>query len=229
MPGAQLGHLESRSLSVCLDQVWCGVCRGASRSGKRWRLRCPAVSSPVHALGSVAVASMRFLRVNGGTFGRMQILGAQSLLPWVCATFSWSWFGQAKDFPEVGHLAHVAIHGAPVHVTGPTDIRAATAYSNHSHDSFSGATAANIHDNIQVGRAFAFPFSYATKNSGLRLSTMGVAKSPPKIRVINDLTCSPSPSVPLVNADPDSIPPRPINAATFCVTSCVCSISAAHV
>lgn len=94
--------------------------------------------------------------------------------------------------------------GVPVRAAGNADVLAALAYGNHnSAPHYDTHILHNIYSDACSERAFTFPRSAAHLLAGVRLAPLGVAASPTKVRVINDLTFDYRRSLPSVNKDTD--------------------------
>ena len=151
-------------------------------------------------LARVASSYARFLSVHGGRFACMKALENRLPVPRVDAGQVAAWFGGVKKFAHTDLLVKIISHGVPVEVGGAGDLDAALRYGNHgSIGPYEDNIVSKIAEDVRLGRAFVFPREAADQIPGLRVSPLGVAVSPSKIRIIHDLTFSTS--VPGVNAD----------------------------
>lgn len=123
--------------SLGLRPVRCEVLSGAFIGGLA--TTPPDLLSLMQSLDGIAMPFMRFLGVNVCAFDRMRFLEAQFRCRLEAqfrfrglANPFWSWFRQGKCLLEIDQLVRVVVHGAPVHVTGVSELNCTIVYSNHS-------------------------------------------------------------------------------------------------
>ena len=140
------------------------------------------------AMKAVAQECWQFLSMHGGRFSCMQTLETKLLVPREDGVRVLEWFGGIKQFPQARQVAHILSCGVPVRVNGVGDLKAALQHSNRSSiDQYTGHFVTKLVEDVRLGRAFIFPREVASHIPGLRMSSVGVAVSATKMRIIHDL------------------------------------------